>query len=279
MSLRLRVMASALLLMVAAQNAIAASSNSSPPPSNNLTRIAFYIGPGTTNDSAVIDNFFATLAIAAGSVFGDTGGFSITNVSVPQVQALRRDDYEIIVFPGGTGNGQAAAINETGMAAVRAFNSAGGGYIGTCGGAFLGLQHLLFYGNPPPPTQEPFDRGDGPVLVEFLAGGDAALGLNYTGNITIIYAQGPVVRTDAFPPSVQVFAMFRSEIHSRHTNETTGEMINTPAITALDAEGGAGRVVLNSPHPEIKRADGTNLPEIYAGELRWIRAKQLEQQP
>ena len=111
------------------------------------------------------------------------------------------------------------------------------------------------------------------------------MGLNYTGNVTIVYWQGPIVKPKDFPTVVEVLATFRSEIHSRHTNETTGEMVNTPAITALDVGVGAainglsdrhGRVVLNSPHPELPRPDGTNLPQIYAGELAWVRAGQLQ---
>ena len=44
-------------------------------------------------------------------------------------------------------------------------------------------------------------------------------------------------------------------------------MLNTPAITSIDGYGeGHGRVILNSPHPELH----PQLPEIYAGELRWV---------
>ena len=193
------------------------------------------------------------------------------------IQSLSRSDYEIIVFPGGSGNGQATAIGTKGLDAVRNFVKNGGGYIGTCGGAFLGIQHLMFYGNPPPPTQEPFDRGHGEVQVEFQSLGLSELHLNYTKNVTIVYWQGPIVKTKDFPEDVQILAIFRTEIHSRHTNQTTGQMINTPAITALDSEPTAGRIVLNSPHPEIPRSDGTTLPEIYAGELSFIREKQIKQ--
>ena len=68
-------------------------------------------------------------------------------------------------------------------------------------------------------------------------------------------------------------AFYRSEIHSKNTNATTGEMVNTPAITSLDGYGGArgGRVVLNSPHPELTAPP---IPAIYAGELEWIMRKQ-----
>lgn len=69
--------------------------------------------------------------------------------------------------PPAPAAGQATAIGEEGLAAVRRFVAAGGAYIGTCGGAFLALQHLLLYGLGPagkgPPTQEPWDRGHGPV--------------------------------------------------------------------------------------------------------------------
>ena len=52
-------------------------------------------------------------------------------------------------------------------------------------------------------------------------------------------------------------------------------MVNTPAITSLDGytlnsaviPGKGGRVVLNSPHPEITVPP---IPEIYAGELEWV---------
>jgi hypothetical protein len=67
------------------------------------------------------------------------------------------------------------------------------------------------------------------------------------------------------PANVSQLAFFRTEIHSRHTNETAGEMVNTPAITTMDNYG-SGRVVLNSPHPELL----PQLPQIYAGELQWV---------
>ena len=198
------------------------------------------------------------------------------------------------------GNGQASAVGPEGLVALRKFVSAGKGYIGTCGCSFLGLQHVGFYLPPShapcgdvspddkllqphctPPTQEPFDRGDGDVLVEFTQAGLAQLNLppsKFSGNVTIFYGQGPIVRGDAFPLWVQQLAFYSSEIHSKHTVNTTGEMVNTPAITALDGyvmsgqsgQGKGGRVVLNSPHPELTEPP---IPAIYAGELEWILHK------
>ena len=97
--------------------------------------------------------------------------------------------------------------------AVRAFVAAGGGYIGTCGGAFLGLQHLFFFGEGPlgpaghrgPPTQEPFDRGHGDVQVEFTPQGLEQIHLppaTYSGNVTIMCEYMPPITSSTPPPSL-----------------------------------------------------------------------------
>eukprot|EP01052_Picozoa_sp_SAG31_P045068 SAG31_NODE_8093_length_1524_cov_1.751579_1_plen_111_part_10 len=56
----------------------------------------------------------------------------------------------------------------------------------------------------------------------------------FGGNLTIFYGQGPIVKSDAFPSNVEKIAFYRSEIHSKHAANTTGEMVNTPAISMLD---------------------------------------------
>lgn len=231
-------------------------------------RIGFYQGDGTSHPHNN-GGFYSVLETAATLAQLD---FQITNLTEQAVAELQPGDYDIVVFPGGSGNGQANAIGKKGVEMLRSFVSAGGGYIGTCGGAFLGLQHVLFYGDGPnhrgPPTQEPFDRGHGQVQVEFTAQGLQDLSLpqdRFGGNVTIMYWQGPIVKTEDFPANVTKWAYFRTEIHSEHTNETTGEMVNTPAVTSMDGYG-KGRVVLNSPHPEL----APQIPEIYAGELLWV---------
>ena len=245
------------------------------------THLAFYNGNGTSSHAN--GPFFTTLNDAARSAFG-AHNFTITNITDKAVAAVTRSTFDVIIFPGGSGNEQAEAIGPAGIAALRKFVAAGGGYIGTCGGAFLGLQHALFYGDGPlgrgPPTQEPFDRGHGNVSVEFLPEGLRQLKLDtvrFGGgkNVTILYWQGPIVKPIDLPANVSQLGTFRTEIHTQHTNETTGAMVNTPAFTSIDGygasvaagqESGGGRVVLNSPHPELD----PNIPEIYAGELQWV---------
>ena len=83
--------------------------------------------------------FFVTLHTAATSAFG-SDGYTITNLTERAVQMLEPGQFDVVVFPGGSGNGQAKAVGLKGLEALRKFVQAGGGYMGTCGGAFLGLQ-------------------------------------------------------------------------------------------------------------------------------------------
>jgi glutamine amidotransferase-like uncharacterized protein len=257
-----------------------------------VTKIAFFDGAGTSQSA---DPGFLSVLLEAAALTFDPDGFAVTKLKtgaeVAAVSPAPGKDYHVLVFPGGSGNGQAKELGGAGLAAVRAFVAAGGGYIGTCGGAFLGIQHLFFYGQGPngpdghrgPPTQEPFARGHGDVLVQFTDTGTGELKLNpavfgsggNNMNVTIMYWQGPIVKDEDLPGNVSRLATFRSEIHSGHTNETTGEMVNTPAITSIGY--GEGRVVLNSPHPEIPTEAGPldpagnhTFPSVYAGELAWV---------
>jgi hypothetical protein len=62
-------------------------------------------------------------------------------------------------------------------------------------------------------------------------------------NVSVTYWQGPIIKDADLPVNVTRFAFFRSEIHSLHTNETRGEMVNTPAIHSIGY--GKGRVVVS----------------------------------
>ena len=152
-------------------------------------RIGFYVGGGTSSD---LLPFISTLRAGAAQAFPQQG-FSLTNISAADVRALTPQSYDVVVFPGGSGGGQAEAVGEAGLGALRRFVAGGSGYIGTCGGAFLGLQHVLFYGSGPaghgPPTQEPWDRGHGVVQVEFSPAGLMELNLppqKFGGNVSIM---------------------------------------------------------------------------------------------
>ena len=279
-----------LLLAAAAAATVAATTSASPRLAGgaSVQKLALYIGAG----AGYQPTYHAVLSTAAASAFGPAG-FTLANLTAAAVGQLTPEQYDVVVFPGGSGNGQAGAVGAAGLEALRRFVSAGKGYIGTCGGSFLGLQHVGFYlpsnhtpscGLKPlphctPTTQQPWDRGDGDVLIEFTQAGLEQLNLppsTYGGNVTIFYGQGPIVKPEALLSTVSQLAFYRTEIHSKHPAETTGEMVNTPAITTLDGylmpgrsegQGQGGRVVLNSPHPELTQPP---IPAIYAGELQWV---------
>ena len=238
--------------------------------------IAFYNGGGTFVGGTEHErDFYAAVGGAATTLSRQMQtSYELINFTEHNVSStLTRANADLVIFPGGSGGGQAQALGPAGMAAVRAFVHGGGGYIGTCGGAFLAIQHLKLYGDPAPPTVEPWMRGHGPVSVEFTSEGLEALRLDpggYSGkNVTIEYWQGPIVKTVDLPSTVTVLSHFRTEIHKLYPNRTTGTMVGTPAMTS--ALFGQGVVVLNSPHPEIPpEHGGRSRPEIYAGELAHV---------
>jgi glutamine amidotransferase-like uncharacterized protein len=257
---------------------------SSPAP---CIRIAFYNGGGTFVGSKQheVDFYAAVNTAAAALSTAHRMSYQLTNITQSStVELLTRANFDLVIFPGGSGTGQSNALGAPGRAAVQAFVRDGGGYIGTCGGAFLALTHLKLYGNPSPPTVQPWARGHGPVRIEFTHEGVTSLDLPESvygdQNVTIEYWQGPIVATAdmaKYSPQVSILSVFRTEIHNSHTNETTGNMVNTPAMTS--AMYGKGRVVLNSPHPEIPPETsggqpglpaGRTRPEISEGELAWV---------
>ena len=152
------------------------------------------------------------------------------------------------------------------MEAVRAFVSAGGGYIGTCAGAFLGMISLQFYGGGLNASTVQ-SLGEGKVQMEFTNQGLRDLALDsdrFAGNVSIYYMGGPVVASASLPANVSILAWYRSKIPSW---DPAPQGVDTPAITSTQY--GAGRIVLNSPHAEHTQSAGIG-PSFYRGELAWV---------
>eukprot|EP00039_Didymoeca_costata_P006516 m.90987 g.90987 ORF g.90987 m.90987 type:complete len:248 (+) comp13285_c0_seq1:58-801(+) len=163
------------------------------------------------------------------------------------------NEYDAIFFPGGSGHTEATDLTPKGITAVRQFVKNGGGYIGICAGAYLATSnfswslHLINAAQ-----KEPWDRGMGMVTINFTETGNSKLQVPYA-DIPIFYGQGPILKPfdDPSLPSYEVLAVYTSEIHSKHTNETKGQMVGTPAI--ITAPYGNGKVLLSSPHPELTK--------------------------
>jgi glutamine amidotransferase-like uncharacterized protein len=242
----------------------------------SVIRLGFFTGGGAEN----VGDLHRMISLSATSIWGTTG-YSITNLSDAAVQRLSRAEYDAVIFPGGGGTSQSNAIGSTGRAAVRSFVKAGGGYIGTCGGAFLGIQHLYFYGEPAPKTEGYPDACHAHgcnVTIGFSPSACRTfdLGFGTEHNVTSMYHNGPLAKH--FPSNVTVFARFRAQgaPWAINNNNSLQWSINasTPAITGTAY--GEGRVVLNSPHPE-HMPSVTDSAKIYEGELRWVIQEQIPQ--
>lgn len=228
-------------------------------------RVALYGGQG-----AILGDkdypYQATLEQAAAAL----GESSVTVLLEDGVrQNLTNDAFDVVFFPGGSGSGESKGLGAGGVAAVRAFVAGGGGYIGTCAGSFLGMDSLLFYGAGPAGRGPAGLRslGTGTVQVEFTEQAFQDFGFDRTalsGNLTIFYQGGPVVAAAALPANVSVLAWYRSSLPSWLPGP---QGVDTPAVTSV--EYGAGRVVLNSPHPEHTQSGGIG-PAVYQGELEWV---------
>ena len=64
-------------------------------------------------------------------------GMQVVNVGAEEIAAGSLANFDLVVFPGGSGSRQAAAIGEHGRDQVRQFVERGGGYFGICAGAYL----------------------------------------------------------------------------------------------------------------------------------------------
>jgi hypothetical protein len=114
--------------------AAAAASSSAAAATPSSIRAAVYVGAGANAGSA--DNYTLALQqlVASGALA------SVTPLNGSDVGAqLTNAAFDVVVFPGGSGSQEFVGIDAAGQAAVKAFVRAGGGYLGTCAGAYLAL--------------------------------------------------------------------------------------------------------------------------------------------
>lgn len=156
---------------------------------------------------------------------------------------------DVVVFPGGTGGGQAKGLGEAGLKNVREYVKQGGGYVGICAGAYLACSNfswglgILNAGT----VSSKWRRGQAMLDLECTSEAAPVLG-EVNGLFKVRYNNGPILkpwnRSDI--PAYTVLTVFRSEIAKYGSPE--GVQINSPAHAI--ATFGEGRVFVSSPHPE-----------------------------
>ena len=189
--------------------------------------------------------------------------------------------FDVVIFPGGSGSKQAAALGIEGRKEVRRFVEKGGGFVGICAGAYLAAANYSWSlricdyktfcevrNIPGAGRKSMWYRGpSATVTIELTPVGQEILG--YAGEpFKVRYHNGPIVSPAGMDevPDYEVLAWFRSEVSRYETQK--GTMVNTPAI--VGGKFGKGRVLSISPHPESSR----DLSLLVTRAIHW--AAQLE---
>lgn len=235
---------------------------SEPPRPSKTLRVAIYDGPGSGDGG--IENVSDRAAQLPGA--------RITRLTPSDVGSVDlKANFDVIIFSGGSGSGQAKAIGEEGRAAVREFVRDGGGYVGVCAGAYLACSN--------------FEWGLGILNARTISGkwrrGRAFLELSpesagepIFGKVAepfkVRYANGPVIKPmgrDDIPPYTTVFT-FKTETAENDTPQ--GIQIGSPAMAVSTF--GKGRVFISSPHPE----NTPGLEHIIPRALIWASGSDLK---
>ncbi len=170
--------------------------------------------------------------------------FAMRRVCASDIRAGVLSQFDTVVFPGGSGSGQAKALGASGRKAVTSFVHSGGGYLGICAGAYLAANNYdwsLRILDANVIDRAHWRRGTGEVPVQWTASAKT--------ETMILYANGPIYQAAGDPtlPDFEVLAIYRGEI--RKNKAPIGIMRDTPAI--VTGSYGKGTVVCSSPHPEL----------------------------
>ncbi len=209
------------------------------PSKTQPIKVAIYDGKGAPIDGVVnVENRIKSIP-----------GATVTRVKAEQMGSIDLKAFNVVVFSGGSGSGQAEGLGEAGRNNVREFVRNGGGYMGVCAGAYLACSNFkwsLGLLNASTVSSK-WRRGKGFMDAEITEAGHALLG-DVKGTFKVRYANGPIIKPGDKPdlPAYTTITLFRSEI--AENGSPVGVMVNSPA-QALGTFG-KGRVFISSPHPE-----------------------------
>ena len=221
-----------------------------PQARPGLTRVGIFDGAGANADKVV-------------EVIGKERRFFACHVGPQDMSELSLQQFEVMVFPGGSGSKQGAAIGVDRRENVRGFVRKGGGVVGICAGAYLCSSHYRWSLNLMNASifnkmvevagkgrKSMWYRGKpADVRVELTGEGEEVLGLQ--GMHLIRYHNGPIFSPGNAPsiPAYRSLAYFRSENGIYEAQK--GTMIGAPAVVVSNF--GKGKVMAISPHFESTR--------------------------
>ena len=199
---------------------------------------------------------------------GKAAGITLTKVTGREIAAGVLKDFDVVIFSGGSGSKEAAALGDAGREDVRRFVREGGGYLGICAGAYLactGFSWGVGVLNAKTVSSK-WLRGKGDVEIEFMPQSQAATGIAERKH-TIRYANGPIITADkreGIAP-FETLAFFRTELAEHDSPK--GAMTDSPAI--VRGVFGKGRVISSSPHPE----QTAGMESFVENAVRWVAGR------
>lgn len=217
-------------------------------------------------------------SIKLGQVIDAAPDLALCHIGADEMRPEVLEQFDVVVFPGGSGSKQAGAIGKNGQVAVREYVDSGGGVVGVCAGAYFCSAHFdwsldlidsnVFTGGVEIPgngRKQLWYRGkEADIDIELSPHGEKFFaGKGIPRNFVVRYANGPIISPKELQEleDYEVLAWFRSENGLWKPQE--GTMINTPAI--VSGKFGRGRVVSVSPHPEFT----PSLHPILTQTIRW----------
>ncbi len=202
--------------------------------------VAIYTGPGVAGPGP---------GALKSTLDADPVRFSSRFLGPDELRAGVLAEFDLVVFPGGSGSKQAGGLGEEGREIVRRFVSEGGGYVGLCAGCYLACEGFSWSLKvlDAKTKSSKWRRGRKELALGVAAGAGELLGVSGE-SVVVKYANGPVMEPAGSPdlPDYTVLAVFNEEVAENET--PVGIQVGSPAI--LTGSFGKGRVVGISPHPE-----------------------------
>lgn len=181
-------------------------------------------------------------------------------------------EFDVLIFPGGSGSKQAAGIEEAGREKVRKFVADGGIYVGICGGCYLACENFSWsLGILDAKTKSSrWKRGRKDLELGYASEALAILdGIDFATKVR--YVNGPVMEPAGSPdiPDYVSLADFKTEVADNDTPK--GIQIGSPAI--LVGTFGKGHVIGISPHPEQTEGLEAIVPKL----IEWALGAHIKQ--
>lgn len=164
--------------------------------------------------------------------------------------------FKLLILPAGDAALQSKALSQSGKQKIVRYVKKGGGYLGICAGAYLGMYWFVphaqlsagkgkGYGGK---TISMWNRGVGPVKMSLLPKGVQLFGRSLK-QARVHFQNGPIIKRLSSSKNSNFAILARYDTELAYFPVQRGTMAKTPAMVKTTY--GKGRVILMSPHPEF----------------------------